>query len=633
MTTAVASEVERGRQHAQAFITDAAEKFASGEIDRARYSFPARLSLQSYVQDLASQHGLRVQDGEKLDRGQVEVVLASGTKTTAPTTTPVATKPSAGAASTRRTPPAAIPAYAVIDVETTGLSPRFDRVLELAIVRVDRTGNVIDEWIERFNPEGTVGATHIHGITQADVADAPLFRSAAPQIVSRVAGLPIVAHNAPFDVSFLHAELQRAGWDVPQIPSFCTLAGSKDFLPDLDRRRLVDCCWAADVPLTDAHSALGDARAAAGLLQRYLTGLGGARPRGDLITLPASAQAIAWPRHPSRLPSDANVQVGTRITQTRRPARQARRTPPLIRQLTGLTLLDVLEEGAPDDAVTYVEMLLDSLEDGEISASEASQLADLIHLYNLKDGDVTAAHHALILALAHKALDDGHVSREERDELHSLATMLSVDPGEVETLIHQADAARAARISARLRPLPENWSLGEPLHVGDHVAFTGDIPRRALLEKRTAELGVRVMGHVSRKTAMLVADGGFHGTKFGKAQQLGIRVVRPNEYAMMLKHLQPTPQVPEPVMRHPIAVPKTPVALDGQPAAFPTPATPARTASPSQIRAWALANGHTVGVRGRLPNDVIEAFDLAHFDTARRFALLDARGSRVESPR
>src|SRR3546814_6743327 len=45
----------------------------------------------------------------------------------------------------------ALPYFAIIDVETTGLSPRVDRVIELAVVRVDHCGEVVDEWVTRLN--------------------------------------------------------------------------------------------------------------------------------------------------------------------------------------------------------------------------------------------------------------------------------------------------------------------------------------------------------------------------------------------------------------------------------------------------------------------------------------------------
>jgi len=136
------------------------------------------------------------------------------------------------------------PAFAVIDVETTGLSPQRDRILELAIVRLDESGAVVDEWVSRFDPEGPVGATHIHGITQADVVGQPRFADVAPTVMAALSGLAVVAHNAKFDLAFLRNELNAAGWSVPRIAAYCTLDASYAYLPDMDRRRLVDCCWA-----------------------------------------------------------------------------------------------------------------------------------------------------------------------------------------------------------------------------------------------------------------------------------------------------------------------------------------------------------------------------------------------------
>lgn len=80
------------------------------------------------------------------------------------------------------------PVFAVVDVETTGLSPSHHRILELAVIRTDAAGRVVDEWTSRFNPEGPVGATHIHGITDADVANAPLFSATASDVAARMAG-------------------------------------------------------------------------------------------------------------------------------------------------------------------------------------------------------------------------------------------------------------------------------------------------------------------------------------------------------------------------------------------------------------------------------------------------------------
>lgn len=107
---------------------------------------------------------------------------------------------------------------------------------------------------------GPVGATHVHGITAADVASAPAFRHVINEISERLRGRALVARHAAFDVAFLSAEYERAGSSLPSLPTLCTLDASNYYLPDLSRRRLADCCWASGIRLCDAHSALGDAR-------------------------------------------------------------------------------------------------------------------------------------------------------------------------------------------------------------------------------------------------------------------------------------------------------------------------------------------------------------------------------------
>ncbi len=500
-----------------------------------------------------------------------------------------------------------VPHFAIIDVETTGLSPRQNRVLELAVVRVDAGGDVIDEWSSRFDPEGPVGATHIHGITQADVTGAPLFRDVAAMLIPYIAGVPLAAHNATFDLAFLRAEFQRAGWDAPWLPAFCTLNGSREFLPNLDRRRLADCCWAAGVPLENAHSALGDARATAGLLSYYLQQAGG-RQGHVLSALPEEARSVVWPGEPSHAPflhfpdeTDAAPRSRPRRITPSRPSQ-----PSLLQQLSDLSLLEAVEEGAPEGTVAYLETLLDALEDGEVSEEEAGDLADLIGIYDLTDADIRAAHTAVLTALSHKAVDDGHVSSDERAELHALAHALDVPANSINALIVRADAARAARMSADLRPLPESWRLGVPLRVGDKVVFTGcDDAQRGRLERLAEKLGVRVMGNVSRLTSMLVTDGSMDGTKLAKAREVGTRIVHPDTFETLLAHLQPAlaPEAP----RQALKSTPSPARPPGRESAVHSPSSSTGD-SPSEVRAWALANGYATGVRGRISSDIWEAF-------------------------
>ena len=437
-------------------------------------------------------------------------------------------------------PTARVPAFAVLDVETTGLSPKHHRILELAIVRVDGNGDVVDEWSTRMHPEGPVGATHIHGIRDVDVANAPLFRDLASTIALGLAGLPIVAHNARFDTAFLRSEYENAGWDLPSLASYCTLDASHHHLPHLDRRRLADCCSAAGIRIENAHSALGDARATASLLKSYIARYRAAD--GVLAAAQNEARNARWPQGPSRAPLlqvDRAAAVGFRAPPIRITA--PRPKEPLLRhRLNALSLTEVSDEGAPAGTDAYLELLLSVLEDGEISEQEASALADVRETYGLDEEQVLRAHEAFILALAHHAVDDGRISTPERAELASLTALLSVPAAKLKTALAQAETVRKARLGAQLTGLPEGWAHGEPLRVGDKVAFTGcDESQRTRLEKRAEEVGVRVMGSVSKMTSMLVTDGGFSGGKLAKATELSTRVVHPDVFEILLNHVQP----------------------------------------------------------------------------------------------
>ena len=233
-------------------------------------------------------------------------------------------RPPAPAEADSLTPPA-IPRFAVIDVETTGLDPDRHRILELAILRTDEHGRVLDQWTARFHPDGPVGATHIHGITDADVATAPRFRDLAVVVGTALQDLVVVAHNAEFDVAFLRAEFTRAELPMPRFQAYCTLQGSTLYLPQLQRRRLSDCCAALGVEFQGAHSALGDSFATADLLARYLamdaqTGFDG--PLTATRALDAGTRAAARPVVVETAPQAREP------TQVQMPAPAVSRTPP-----------------------------------------------------------------------------------------------------------------------------------------------------------------------------------------------------------------------------------------------------------------------------------------------------------------
>ncbi|WP_165358779.1 3'-5' exonuclease [Haloactinopolyspora alba] len=445
-----------------------------------------------------------------------------------------------------------LPRFAVLDVETTGLRPAAHRIAEIAVVTTDAHGRVLDEWATRLNPQGPVGATEIHGITQADVADAPLFADVLVPLNRRLAGAAVVAHNAPFDLAFLRAEYRRLGWVLPHVPALCTLDASQYHLPHLDRRRLADCCWAVGTRVSGAHSALGDATATASLLAAFMHPNWGPSPLAEHVALPEQASRLRWPAGPTLEPqetlSDTAVQgQSTRARASLRDQASAE-AKALVELIDRFSLADALDEGAPDGSVTYLEKLAEVLEDGEITDDEAADLKGVAEAVGLAEADVASANQAFVLALAHEALDDGKVTRAERNELLHIAGLLDVGPKVVPALLDHAEQARHNRLSAGLGPLPDDWQHGEPLRVGDKVVFTGcERHDRVGLEGRSEELGVRVLGNVSTKTTLLVSDGTMDGGKAQKARQLDVRTVHPDEYRVLLDHLQPSrPKTAEP---------------------------------------------------------------------------------------
>ncbi len=156
--------------------------------------------------------------------------------------------------------------FACFDFETTGFSPKRDRVIEVAVVTVTH-GTVGSSWTSLINPGDDVelGATHIHGIKRDWIRSAPSFAEVAGTLFSLFDGKVLVAHNANFDLGFLRSEMSRAQLLAKGtlFPHWDTMKAA-DFAPSLPAsRKLVDVAAAFGVEITNAHQALDDALAVA----------------------------------------------------------------------------------------------------------------------------------------------------------------------------------------------------------------------------------------------------------------------------------------------------------------------------------------------------------------------------------
>ena len=100
----------------------------------------------------------------------------------------------------------------VLDTETTGLNAEAGhRIIEVGCVELDDrayTGRTLHRYI---NPEREIeaGAQDVHGISNEQLADAPLFAEVAAELREFITGSELIIHNAPFDVGFLDAEYRR----------------------------------------------------------------------------------------------------------------------------------------------------------------------------------------------------------------------------------------------------------------------------------------------------------------------------------------------------------------------------------------------------------------------------------------
>lgn len=144
----------------------------------------------------------------------------------------------------------------VFDFETTGLDPEKDRVIEMAAIRVVY-GKVISEFstIVKFDGILSPKITEITGIIQSDL-EAGLTETASFKYLSHFIGDSlIVAHNAAFDMAFLHYGLMRIGrtFENPFIDTL-TISRDRHYYP----HKLENMCELYEIPLDGAHRALND---------------------------------------------------------------------------------------------------------------------------------------------------------------------------------------------------------------------------------------------------------------------------------------------------------------------------------------------------------------------------------------
>lgn len=157
--------------------------------------------------------------------------------------------------------------YAIIDIETTGGSPRLEKITEIAICLHDGE-KITGEYVSLVNPERNIPyfITNLTGITNEMVEDAPRFFEIAKVIVEMTEGRTFVAHNARFDYSFIRQEFKSLGFNFRR-NIIDTVALSRKLLPGHRSYSLSSICKDLKIMINGRHRAAGDALATVKLLE------------------------------------------------------------------------------------------------------------------------------------------------------------------------------------------------------------------------------------------------------------------------------------------------------------------------------------------------------------------------------
>lgn len=164
-------------------------------------------------------------------------------------------------------------AVAILDVETTGMRARVDRVIEVGVVVV-RGGRIEETFTELMDPGIPLPGfiTSLTGITPSMLSGKPSPEQVMPRLQTFLGDLPCVAHNAAFDRRFIAAEMARAA-QLTERSFFCTVLLARRLVPEAGHYNLEAVTRFLDIRMPNGmrhHRAMGDAVLTAGLWIRLM---------------------------------------------------------------------------------------------------------------------------------------------------------------------------------------------------------------------------------------------------------------------------------------------------------------------------------------------------------------------------
>ena len=206
--------------------------------------------------------------------------------------------------------------YVAFDLETTGLSPQTDVIIEIGAA-IYCNGEIRERFQSFVNPHRRLSQKIIDltGITDDMLQDAPDVEQVLPQFLEFCGDRPLAAHNADFDVSFVLAACSRLGLDYD--PTYVdTLIMAQNLLPSLNNHKLNIVAEALELPDFNHHRAVDDAITVAYMLERFfamlaereITGLHGINP----LMMELRSGGHIMDRQPRHIILYAKNQIGLR---------------------------------------------------------------------------------------------------------------------------------------------------------------------------------------------------------------------------------------------------------------------------------------------------------------------------------
>jgi DNA polymerase-3 subunit epsilon len=431
-------------------------------------------------------------------------------------------------------------AYAVVDVETTGVERYSDRIVSVGVVRLDAEYRIVDRWGSLINPERPMGATHIHGLTDDMVARAPTFAAVAPELRGRLDGSVLVAHNLAFDWGFITTAFARSGHTLDDHRGICTLELTRSLRLDLHDARLDTVAAALGIPLDREghHDSLEDALVTA----KVFATLYGEAVAQDLDFM-------------TRLRQDAPPQIKALPKSVyENPGRPAPGGP----LVQGMHLAITGETHLPRE---------------ELVARASAAGLDVTSSVTAKTALVVTNDPRTTTAKATKAHELGIWVADEATLLRLLA---DVRPG---TLRKEHRAAGALHAPSAVTKAPGTGALA-----GQRVLLLGAFDDELVLATRIHDAGGEPAQRVSKTVTLVVCGRGAEPSRLASALGDGAEQLTEAELLARLSGEAPA-QATTAAPEQPAAGPATPEASTESPAATPTtvPEAPPTPAAPAEV--------------------------------------------------